>query len=447
MSKRIVILGAGPTGLGAAYRLMELSYRNWDIYEKENQVGGLASSFKDQKGFTWDVGGHVIFSHYSYFDDLFEKLLQKQYTEHIRESWIHVLDRLVPYPFQNNIRYLPPDKIWECVLGLLRVQKGNTIPQNFREWILGTFGQGIAECFLLPYNTKLWKYPLEDMSRDWIEERVSVVDAERALKNVILGEDDRSWGPNSKFKFPLNSGTGGFFGRFEPFIREHLWMKKEAVKIDVINKTITFIDGQNTAYDSLITTIPLDRLVRILHPPQEEMIQAGSDLKYCGVYVVGIGIKQKRIDSKCWVYFPEDKVPFYRVTYFSHYSPFNVPEEGYSSFMCETSFSANKQDITTSIIEDTIQGLLRTQIISDSERDDIVSQYLLRREYAYPIPSLSRDKALKALQAYLLQNDIYSRGRFGAWKYEIGNMDHSVMMGVEAADKILNDREEKTWKL
>jgi protoporphyrinogen oxidase len=447
MSKRIIILGAGPTGLGAAYRLVELGYRNWDIYEKENHVGGLASSFKDPKGFTWDVGGHVIFSHYSYFDDLFERLLNKQYSEHVRKSWIWLLDRLIPYPFQNNIRYLPPDKIWECVLGLLRVQRGKAIPQNFKEWILGTLGQGIADCFLTPYNMKLWRYPLEDMSRDWIEERVSVVDAEKVLRNVILEEDDKSWGPNSKFKFPLHGGTGGFFCRFEPFIRDHLWMKLKVVKIDVINKIITFRDGQNAAYDSLITTIPLDRLVRILHPPQEELIRAGSDLKYCGVYVVGIGIKQSWIDSKCWVYFPEDKVPFYRVTYFSHYSPFNVPEGGYSSIMCETSFSSDKQEISTSIVEDTIQGLIRTQILSDLERDQIVSQYLLQREYAYPIPSLSRNKALKAIQTYLMQNDIYSRGRFGAWKYEIGNMDHSVMMGVEAVDKILNDQEEKTWKL
>jgi len=447
MSKRIVILGAGPTGLGSAYRLAELGYRHWDIYEKENQVGGLASSFKDQKGFTWDVGGHVIFSHYSYFDDLFEKLLENQYAELTRESWIWLLDQWVPYPFQNNIRYLPPDKIWECVLGLLNVQKSKTVHRNFKEWILGTFGQGIADCFLLPYNMKLWRYPLEDMSRDWIEERVSVVDAEKVLRNVILGEDDKGWGPNSKFKFPLYGGTGGFFSRFEPLISDHLWMEKEAIRIDVKNKEIKFADGQNVAYDFLITTIPLDRLVRIIHPLQEELIRAGSGLKYCGVCVVGIGIKQSQADSKCWVYFPEDKVPFYRVTYFSHYSPFNVPEEGYTSFICETSYSGTKQDNATSIVEDTIRGLLRTQVISDRERDQIVSQYLIQRDHAYPIPSLSRDRTLKTIQTYLMQNDIYSRGRFGAWKYEIGNMDHSVMMGVEAVDKILNDREEKTWKM
>jgi protoporphyrinogen oxidase len=68
--KKIVILGAGPTGLGAAYRLQELGYRNWAIYERHDYVGGLATSFVDDAGFTYDIGGHVMFSHYPYFDTL-----------------------------------------------------------------------------------------------------------------------------------------------------------------------------------------------------------------------------------------------------------------------------------------------------------------------------------------------------------------------------------------
>src|SRR4051812_44376208 len=104
---RIVILGAGPTGLGAAYRLQELGHQDWDLYEQEDYIGGLAASFRDAKGFTYDVGGHVMFSHYPYYDRLVEKLLGDSYTEIMRESWIWIAGRYVPYPFQNNIKYLP----------------------------------------------------------------------------------------------------------------------------------------------------------------------------------------------------------------------------------------------------------------------------------------------------------------------------------------------------
>lgn len=113
---RIVILGAGPTGLGAGYRLRELGYSNFHIYEKHGYLGGLAHSFRDDAGFTWDIGGHVMFSHYTYYDRVFDRLMGDEFTLNDRESWVRMMGRWVPYPFQNNIRHLPP--------GLLRVPVG-----------------------------------------------------------------------------------------------------------------------------------------------------------------------------------------------------------------------------------------------------------------------------------------------------------------------------------
>src|SRR5258708_38936520 len=70
LAKKIVIVGAGPAGLGAAYRLAELGHDDWEVFERDDHVGGLASSYTDEHGFIWDHGGHVMFSHYSYFDDI-----------------------------------------------------------------------------------------------------------------------------------------------------------------------------------------------------------------------------------------------------------------------------------------------------------------------------------------------------------------------------------------
>ena len=105
---RVVILGAGPTGMGVAHRLLELGYDKIQIYDRGAQVGGLATSYTDEQGFTWDIGGHVQFSHYRYFDDLMTKALAESWLLHERESWVWIEDRFVPYPFQNNIRYLKP---------------------------------------------------------------------------------------------------------------------------------------------------------------------------------------------------------------------------------------------------------------------------------------------------------------------------------------------------
>lgn len=442
MDKKIVIIGAGPTGLGAAHRLQELGYTNWAIYEKDNYVGGLASSFKDKKGFTWDIGGHVIFSHYQYFDELFEKLMKGDYSEHQREAWIWLMNRFVPYPFQNNIRYLPKEKVWECLIGLLESRKKES--KNFKEWILDVFGGGIARYFMFPLNRKSWVYPLKMMDKDWIAERVSVVDFKKVLENIILDRDDVSWGPNAQFEFPLSGGTGDLFRRFVPYIKGHLKLNKEIVRIDAKNKIISFKDNKEENYDILINTMPLNKFV--FNSNLKNLKKDVKRLEYTSALIVGIGLKgkvPKELKIKCWMYFPEDDTPFYRVTVFSNYSPNNAPK-GCWSLMAEVAYSSYKKINKKNIINKVIKGMKKTQLINN--QDKIISKWSLEVKYAYPIPTLGRNGALKKIQGELIKRDIFSRGRFGAWKYEIGNMDHSVIQGVEVVNKLILGEPESVWK-
>jgi len=208
--RKIVIIGAGPTGLGTGYRLAELGYRNFEIYDRLDHLGGLASSYVDSNGFTWDVGGHVMFSHYKYYDQVFDKLMGDQFKMNMRESWVRMFNTWVPYPFQNNIRYLPKEVACECLTGLVKAQsRGNyKSAANFEEFIDRVFGAGIAKYFMKPYNFKVWAHFPEMMNKNWIGERVAVVDIPRAIRNVVMGTDDYGWGPNNQFKFPLFGGTG-----------------------------------------------------------------------------------------------------------------------------------------------------------------------------------------------------------------------------------------------
>src|SRR3954452_11904053 len=152
----IVIIGAGPTGLGAAHRLRELGHSNVAVLEANDYVGGLATSFTDEAGFTYDIGGHVMFSHYPYYDDLVDKLMGGDYTELEREAWVWMEDRFIPYPFQNNIRDLDRSTVFECINGLIEAQRRDHTPTNFREWVDGVMGEGIAKHFMIPYNFKVW---------------------------------------------------------------------------------------------------------------------------------------------------------------------------------------------------------------------------------------------------------------------------------------------------
>ena len=441
-----IIIGAGPTGLGAGYRLKELGQNSFLILEKNSYPGGLSASFKDNQGFTWDIGGHVLFSHYQYFDELIDNLLGAEYLSHKRISRVRMAGRWIPYPFQNNIRYLPEDMQWECIQGLLELSDNNKTVNNFAQWMQSRFGSGIVRLFMRPYNFKVWAHLAEDMDFDWIAERVSVLDLKRILKNIILKRDDVAWGPNNKFKFPLHGGTGKIFSRLANKIKEHIIYNNQVSHIDTENKILWTEDGSKYHYQNILNTSPLDKFMHNIYPASNKVQKAASSLKHNSVHISGIGIRETKEDSTCWMYFPENNCPFYRVTNFHNYSPNNTPDSlKFSSFMTECSFSEFKPEDIESLNQQSIAGLENTSLISAQDREKIESVWSYTADYAYPIPCLDRDKALGLIQPWLESRNIYSRGRFGGWKYEVGNMDHSVMQGVEWAERIVQGREEKTY--
>jgi protoporphyrinogen oxidase len=444
---KIVILGAGPTGLGAAYHLNKLGHSDWCIFERNPHVGGLSASFVDDNGFTWDIGGHVLFSHYDYFDKAVEEALGDDYYNHLRESWIRILKTWVPYPFQNNIRHLPPEALEKCLEGLRSERLNPAETRNFREWMDAIFGEGIVRYFMEPYNRKVWGVPLETMGKEWLGERVSVVDLVRVEKNIAEQKDDVNWGPNNRFKFPKFGGTGAIFEGIARSFKERICCDHGLVSVDLELKEICFANGRRERYEVLINTIPLDLFIGKSVALPDAVLDAAKDLVHNSGLIVGLGFAGKRVDLKCWMYFPESNSPFYRVTNFFNYSPFNVPNgdiENYFSLMCETTYSPHKPVDKDRIIEETIQGLVNSGMITEEERSRIVSRYLIDIPYSYPVPTLGRDRALGVIQPYLESKGVYSRGRFGAWKYEVGNMDHSFMQGVEVVERILTGKDEST---
>ncbi len=449
MNGPVIIIGAGPTGLGAAYRLKELGYNDFHIYERSDHIGGLASSHTDSAGFTWDIGGHVMFSHYKYYDEVFDKLMGKDFQLNMRESWVRMFNTWVPYPFQNNIRYLPKDVCCECLTGLVhaQTQSDHHSATNFAEFMQSVFGDGIVKHFMKPYNFKVWAHPADMMNKEWIGERVAVIDIDRAIRNVVLAKDDFGWGPNNQFKFPLFGGTGEFYRRFEKPLAGHFTFNKEVDFINTERKQVRFRDGEVVNFGSIISCMPLDKLCNnVLNGAvPRDIKKATSRLRHSGGYMVGIGIKQPCPSTKSWMYFPESNCPFYRVTYLSNYSPYMTPDtERYYSLLCETSYSEFKPVDGSRIVDDTIRGLINAGMISERDQDDIVDTWVFNADYSYPTPTIERDAILSRALPWLEDHGIYSRGRFGVWKYEVSNTDHSLMQGVELVNRLLLDEPEIT---
>ncbi len=443
---KFLILGAGATGLGAAHRLHQLGQADFLILEQNDYPGGLAASFTDPSGFVWDLGGHIQFSHYEYFDRLMDEALGADWLHHRRESFVWIHGRFVPYPLQSNLRYLPRQVMAECVLGLLRAARNNhRPPAHFSEWIRASFGEGIARHFLLPYNAKVWAHPLEMMSYSWIGERVATVNLEKVLENLLLEKDEARWGPNEHFRFPLRGGTGAVWRAVAGMLPAGVVRYGErVVSIDPAARLARTAAG-SYPYDYLISTIPLDRLALLVDDPA--LVEATSRLRYSTTHVLGVGFQGRPPESlrrKCWMYFPESDCPFYRVTLFSNYSPHNVPDsERCWSLMAEVSESPFQPVDRGRLIESTLQGFYRTGLAAPT--DEVVSTWSRSAEHGYPIPTRDRDDILEAVHSSLEPRGIFSRGRFGGWKYEVANQDHSSMQGVEVVERLLLGLPEMTY--
>lgn len=443
-TREIAIIGAGPTGIGAALRLLELDFHDFVLIDAAQEAGGLASSCVDAQGFTWDMGGHVQFSHYRKFDEYMDLALPPEgWVWHERESWIHFRDRFVPYPFQYNLHRLDPADRWRAVQGLLAAAAPHAAPENFEQWVLHTFGAGIAELFMLPYNRKVWAHPLDSLGFRWVGERVAVVSLEQALKSVCLGEDQVSWGPNRRFRFPVRGGTGAIWRSLAARIPErNLRLGARVEAIDAKARAVS-MNGSSVRYDALINTAPLPWLTRAVG--DAALTRRASALQSSTVHVVGIGLTgqpPEAIRKMCWMYFPGAE-SFYRVTVFSNYSPCNVPAPGSTwSLMAEVAESAHTPRTRQGMAEKVIGEMAAAGLIADPNA--VISRWHRVLPLGYPTPTGERDAILADVLPALEGKNIFSRGRFGAWKYEVSNQDHSFMQGVEAVDRILHGRAEPT---
>jgi protoporphyrinogen oxidase len=435
---RILILGAGCTGLGAAWRLHELGHDNFLVLERNAYPGGLSASFVDPKGFTWDIGGHVLFSRYDYFDRVIKAALNGAWYEHVRRASVRICDRFIPYPLQNNLRFLPPEPMLDCLLGLIRVRdRRNHPPADFRDWLLATFGQGLCDHFLFPYNLKVWAHALEQMSYGWNGPFVAPVDLEQTIADIVLAHDNSSWGINSTFRFPQRGGTGAIWRAVSGLVPpSRLRLNTEITSISLADRTVETAAGERFAYDFLVSSAPLD-LLGVLTSDSLLASQA-LQLAYSTTHVVGVGLRgecPEPLRGMCWMYFPEPDCPFYRVTVLSNYSPHNVPTSApHWSLMAEIAASPYRPADRASLVSATVQGLICTGLIASAK--DIVSTWTCTAERGYPVPTLDRDEHVTAMLHHLEAHGIYSRGRFGGWKYEVSSQDHSFMQGVEVADRL-----------
>ena len=411
--KKIVILGAGLTGLSAAHFLVKRKIKPV-ILEKESEAGGLCRT-EEKNGFFFDYTGHLLHFKNKKWLRFITSELKVPLKKHSRSASIHLLDGSVPYPFQYHLAYLPQKEKSKCVKDF-PAGAGKGECGSFYTWARDSFGERMFRLFFEPYNRKLWKYDLRKMSTLWMGRFVPPPSKGLILKGAARRNPEQTGGYNASFYYPER---GGISEIIKPLAKGKNIIFGAGVKSIDLNKKIIFTGNGKISYDEIISTIPLPVLLNRLNGCPE-MRKLSKKLKWAGVKNTNLVLKKNFSEMGHWIYFPEKKFPFYRIGFLSNFG--SVPER-FSNIYVEESFRDGKAEMTVKKI---LEFLRLTE-------KSILVQKDLNIPFAYVIYDNEREKVLPKIFGFLKKHKIISTGRFGGWKYS--TMEESLEDGLAASQK------------
>jgi protoporphyrinogen oxidase len=433
---RVVILGAGLTGLSTAYHLQTTGFSNFRIFEKNATPGGLARSVKHD-GFTFDFTGHALHINNNYFQSFVNNMISTQFLAAInRNSYIYSHNTYTPYPFQMNLYGLPPHVIRDCILGFVTRKKTHTKSKSFYEWVCKHFGTGLGKHFFFHYNTKQLAYDLKKIHPSWTSRFVPQINLKEFLDGALQPHSKKKIGYNHSFFYPKHGGIQSFVDAIARQIKTPPHLKYKAVSIDLKSKTIYFQNGQHEKYEKLISTLPLPELLTILDEPTSSSLQQARFKLTCNAVLnFNIGLAVPNLTKKHWVYFPEKNYPFYRLGFWHNFSSSLTPP-GCSALYGEISYQpgTKTQRQLHNATQTSIKQALR---LFKLNKNHILTEKILHLPYAYVIYDFWRQQHLKKLLIRLQDYDIYSVGRFGAWKYS--SMQEAILDGQHVANQVQAD--------
>jgi protoporphyrinogen oxidase len=425
--KKIVILGGGLAGLSAGYHLID---HDPVVFEKESSIGGLCRSFS-QDGFTFDCTGHLIHLKHPYTKELISSILPDAFSSHERRAAIYSKSTMTPYPFQANTYGLPPETVKECVMGFIESMSGctNGGPKNFHDWVLQTFGTGIAKHFMLPYNEKFWKQDLRTITADWVSWSIPKPTLEEVI-NGALGLTNKGMGYNPRFLYPTRGGIECLPQALARPLRR-VRTGEPVERIDTKKKYVRLASGEQHPYDLLISTLPLPLTYRLLEESPEALLAASQKLQAISVLNINLGIDRPDIHDQHWIYFPEDHYIFSRVGFPMNFSR-SVAPPGTSSIYIEITHRPNARPGIDEAVERSIAGLKQCGILQPDDR--VLTTHVLDINCAYVVFDKNRQRHLQSLIDYLESVDIFTAGRYGRWDYH--SMEDSILSGKSAAEKV-----------
>jgi len=427
---KVVILGAGLSGLSTAWHLAKEGVEAW-VFEKEKEVGGACRTLR-REGFSFDLTGHLLHLRLPESKGLLQQLgLAKAFRSHRRRAGILLAGRVTPYPIQIHTAKLPAPIRRDCLLGFIQAwARGQEEATSFGHWVLSRFGEGFAKHFFFPYNRKLFCADPFTLTCEWVGRYVPRPQLEEVIDGALgLFPSHRAVGYNARFLYPREGGIGLLAEALAQKV-PRLHLGTPVVQVDLQAREIRLADGQKVSFQVAVATCSLPQLVAMTQPLPETLRQKAQELRAVAVWNLNLGVRGPVPRREHWLYCPEEHLPFYRVGFPSNHG--KVAPAGYHTLSVEVSVPSG-QAPPAHWQEAIGQALVQEKLLRQQE--DVVLSQVAVVDPAYVLFDGQRPQAVAALREFYRQHGIFLCGRWAEWKYS--TMEDALWDGAATARKVL----------
>jgi protoporphyrinogen oxidase len=423
-----LIIGGGLTGLVAAEQL-ERAGTPVTVLEREAEPGGACRSLSEG-GFVFDYTGHLLHVARPETEAYLEELgLWNQLEVHGRRAAVVIDGRSTPYPVQINTHGLAREVRRDCLLGFVRAWANETAeePEDFRAWVLDRFGEGLAEHFFFPYNSKLFRALPEELSLDWVGRYVPKPKLEEVVDGA-LGLHEEDVGYNATFRYPAKGGINLLPNAVADRL-SRLRLEHEVLRLHLGEGWLELASGERVQWSQLLSTISLPSFVdRVVDELPENVSEARSALRWVRVLNLALGVEGAAPSAEHWLYFPHPELPFYRVGFPSNHG--DLAPAGCHTVSVELSLDPGEGDVEA-VADDAQRALVAVGLLDEQ---NLRVRRVSVLDPAYVVFDHSRKAAVALLRGFLREHGVTLAGRWAEWKYSA--MEDAVLDGMRAARKL-----------
>jgi protoporphyrinogen oxidase len=431
----VTVLGGGLSALSLAYFLQnDEKIDKITILEKDDVPGGLCRSY-DLDSIKYDAGPHIIFSKDKEILDLMISLLGENVNKLKRSNQIIYKDKYVQYPFENDLSKLPKDDLDYCVTSFMSNPYTGYNAQNMLQFFLKTFGEGITNTYLRPYNEKIWKYDPSFMDTQMVE-RIPRPPDEDIIRSS-KGETIEGYLHQLFFYYPKSGG-------FEALIKAFISSFNGKVSV-LTSQTITAVDKKGEKYsvtsngrtvesDLIVSTIPVMEFVKLYGVKDQSVEDASDSLKYNSTILMAVNTACDLSGHNFCFTIPDKEVIFHRISKLDFYGE-NYHIDGTATYILEISY--RKGDYVDSLSDGEIvkrvkNGLEKIGFIKSDE--DMLKYEMKRFPYTYVIYDLKHKENMSVIRRFFQEQGILLNGRFGNFEY--WNADTIIRKSKDLSDRI-----------